>query len=167
MSTELRKLSLEDGENVYWMMQQLPADENGFSNPIFGKDYEEYKSWLASNIKSSQMTQVVDGWKVPQTTYWLYENNKPVGIGRIRHFLTEKLLEEGGNISYAIEPSARGRGLGKQLLSLLLTECREMGMGKVLITINKDNLASQKVIHANGGLMEKENKKFIYFWIHL
>ena len=167
MGTELRKLSLEDGENVYWMMQQLPADENGFSNPIFERTYEEYQSWLASNVKSSQMTQVVDGWKVPQTTYWLYENNKPVGIGRIRHFLTEKLLEEGGNISYAIEPSARGRGLGKLLLSMLLLECREMGMDKALITTNKDNLASQKVIHANGGLMEKENEKFRYFWVHL
>lgn len=167
MGTELRKLSLEDGENVYWMMQQLPADENGFSNPIFERTYEEYQSWLASNVKSSQMTQVVDGWKVPQTTYWLYENNKPVGIGRIRHFLTEKLLEEGGNISYAIEPSARGRGLGKLLLSMLLIECREMGMDKALITTNKDNLASQKVIHANGGLMEKENEKYRYFWVHL
>ena len=167
MGTELRKLSLEDGENVYWMMQQLPADENGFSNPIFGRTYEEYKSWLVSNVRSSQMTQVVDGWKVPQTTYWLYENNQPVGIGRIRHFLTEKLLEEGGNISYAIEPSARGRGLGKLLLSMLLTECREMGMGKALITTNKDNLVSQKVIHANGGQMEKENEKYRYFWVHL
>lgn len=167
MGIEIRKLSLEDGQDVYWMLQQLPADENGFSNPISERTYEEYKTWLASNVKSSQMTQVIDGWKVPQTTYWLYDDGAPIGIGRIRHFLTDKLLLEGGNISYAILPAARGKGFGKLLLSELLTECRKMGLDKVLLTIEKENIVSQKVIRANGGLIDRESDKFKYFWIYL
>jgi predicted acetyltransferase len=29
---------------------------------------------------------------VPQTTYWLYIDGKPVGYGKLRHYLNESLL---------------------------------------------------------------------------
>ena len=32
MGIEIRKVSLEDGENTCRMLQQLPAEENGFGN---------------------------------------------------------------------------------------------------------------------------------------
>ena len=115
------------------------------------------------------MTLVEEGWRVPQTTCWLHEDGACAGIGRIRRFLTEKLLLEGGNLSYAILPSARGRGLGRRLLSALLEECREMGMNRVLLTVQKENLPSRKVILANGGVLEKKNKKYLTvpYWIGL
>lgn len=165
MDITLRKLNPNDEYDIYLMLQQLPANENGFRNPVAEKTYEDYKEWLMTTWKNSQMTTIIDGWKVPQTTYWLCENGAPVGIGRIRHFLTEKLLVEGGNISYAIIPSARGRGLGKKLLSHLLNECEKMGMEKVLLTIDKENIASRKVALANGGNMEKETDESVYYWI--
>ena len=34
MSAELRKLSIHDGDDVYNMLQTLPANENGFMNGI-------------------------------------------------------------------------------------------------------------------------------------
>ena len=46
MKVMLRKLSAEDGENIYDMLQKIPADENGFINSVYGKTYEEYKAWL-------------------------------------------------------------------------------------------------------------------------
>ena len=116
MSLEIKKLSLDDGEDIYQMLQIIPANENGFINSVNGKSYEEYKQWLVSAMQNSVQEGVIDGWKVPQTTYWLYENGKPVGYGKIRHFLTDKLLADGGNVGYAIIPSARNKGLGKSFL---------------------------------------------------
>ena len=167
MGIELKKVTCADGADTYHMLRQLPAKENGFGNTVFGMPYEEYGQWLASNVESAAKTEVEKGWVVPQTTNWLYEDGTPVDIGRIRHFLTEKLLLEGGNLSYAVLPSARGRGLGRHLLVELLEECRRMGMDRVLLTVQKGNLPSQKVILANDGELEKESEKYRYDWIEL
>ena len=46
MSLVLKQLSSDDGEDIYAMLQEIPADENGLINPAHGKTYEEYKAWL-------------------------------------------------------------------------------------------------------------------------
>ena len=42
------------------------------------------------------------------------------------------------------------------MLSLALDECRKLGIDKVLITCDKDNIGSRKHILNNGGIKEKE-----------
>lgn len=37
MSMEIKKLSLDDGEDIYQMLQNIPANENGFVNSANGK----------------------------------------------------------------------------------------------------------------------------------
>ena len=64
-----------------------------------------------------------------------------------------------GHIGYAVVPWKQGRGYATLALRLLLTEARATGMAFVEITTNADNLASQRVILANGGaLVESFNK---------
>lgn len=164
MKYELKKLSPEDGAEIYEMLQEMPEDENGFMNSVFGRSFEEYKEWLKGSAEDAEGTEVVDGWKVPQTTYWLYADGKPVGCGKIRHFLTEKLLQDGGNIGYGIRPSARGKGHGKVILSLLLKEAAALGMDKALVTIHEGNDASLKVALGNKGRLEKEADGLCYIW---
>lgn len=118
MCLEIKKLSIEDGCDIYEMLQELPAEENGFINSVNNKTYDEYKEWLRRSAKNSDRVGVIDGWKVPTTIFLLLENNCPVGFGKVRHFLTDALLENGGNLGYTIRPSARGRGLGKEVLIL-------------------------------------------------
>lgn len=165
MSMEIKKLSLDDGEDIYQMLQNIPANENGFVNSANGKSYEKYKEWLASAMQNSLQEGVIDGWKVPQTTYWLYENGKPVGYGKIRHFLTDKLLADGGNVGYAIIPSARNKGLGKSFLKLLIVESKLLGVERVFLTIREENKASLAVALANGGVVEKNEAGKYYIWI--
>lgn len=167
MSLVLKKASLDDGRDVYEMLQAIPADENGFMNSVNGKDFNEFRQWLTGQVESAQKTQIEDGWKVPQTTYWLFENGVPVGTGRIRHFLTDALRKEGGNIAYALAPSARGRGLGKALLGLLKEECRLMGMDRALITIQNTNAPSIGTALANGAVLEKKDDVRGWYWIEL
>ena len=165
MCLELRKLSIDDGRDIYEMLQELPADENGFLNSVYGKTFEEYKEWLKKSVKGSEQTGIVDGWKVPSTIFWLFENSRPVGFGKVRHFLTDALLENGGNVGYAIRPTERGRGLGARFLALLTVECQRLGVEKILLTIQNHNIPSIHVALANGGKTEKITAERHYIWL--
>lgn len=164
---ELKKLSINDGKNVYDLLQSMPKDENGLQNKANGLSFEEFKEWLIAKQKESEQEGIVDGWKVPSTTYWLYVDNVPVGFGNIRHFLTEALSHAGGNIGYGISSQYRGKGYGKELLRLLLEESRKLGLEKVLITIHLDNIASQRVALANGGVITEKTDERYLIWVDL
>ncbi len=165
MCLEIRKLSIDDGRDIYEMLQELPADENGFINSVKGITFDEYKEWLKKSVESSEQVGIADGWRVPQTTFWLFEDNSPVGFGKVRHFLTEALLEDGGNVGYTIRPSARNRGLGKKLLLFLIGKSKEIGIDKLLLTIRNYNEPSIHVALANGGKIEKITAEKHYIWI--
>ena len=84
----LKKLSPDDGQDVYNMLQQIPAEENGFVNPAHGMEYIAFQTWLTNCDLNSKKTGLEDGWRVPASIFWLYVDGKPVGIGKLRHFLT-------------------------------------------------------------------------------
>ncbi len=165
VNAELRKCFPCDGEDIYKMLLTIPADENGFINDVFGKTFDEYKLFLQKQYESSMQVGLSDGWKVPQTTYWLYVDGVPVGISKVRHFLTDALLKQGGNIGYAIAPQYRGMGYGNLLLRMTLMECAAMGLKQVLVTVHSSNIPSIKTALANGGKIEKEENGRKYIWI--
>ena len=74
----------------------------------------------------------------------------------IRHRLNDYLLNLGGHIGYSIRKSERQKGYATEMLGLALKECIKLGIKKVLITCDKDNIASVKSIVNNGGKMENE-----------
>lgn len=162
---QLKGLSSQDGTDVYEMLQEIPGEENGFLNSVNGKSYEEYKRWLADSAASSNATKLEDGWKVPTSTFWLFCDGKPVGIGRIRHFLTDRLREEGGQVGYAIRPGERNKGYGSLLLKGLVLEAQKRKIPKMLLTIRNGNEASLKVALKNGGVVERIGEMRHYVWI--
>lgn len=168
MQFELKKLSLNDGEEVYKMLQKIPSEENNYFNPIYGVSYEKYKEWLVKSHEEALQEGLKDGWKVPQTTYWFYADGILAGKGEVRHFLTDALRKRGGNIGYTIVPDQRGKGFGTKLLELLLNEAKMMGIEKVLLTIRSDNMASLAAAKANGGVAEYEDEENneTYIWIN-
>lgn len=56
-----------------------------------------------------------------------------------------------GHIGYAVVPWRRGEGHATRALSLLLPEARALPLPWVELATEPDNLASQRVIAANGG----------------
>lgn len=161
---ELKKLSTDDGKDIYEMSQKLAADENGLENKFYGMDYSEYKEQLVQYDKESQGIDLKEGY-VPHTIYWFYVNGEPVGLIKIRHELTDHLREHGGHIGYAIIPDARGKGYGTKMLELAIEEAKTLGIKKILITCKPDNYPSQKVAEKNGGILERKTEKSFYYWI--
>ena len=64
-----------------------------------------------------------------------------------------------GHIGYGVVPWKRNRGYATSALRLLLPEAREQGLPYVEITTDPDNVASQRVILANGGILVERFKK--------
>ena len=56
-----------------------------------------------------------------------------------------------GHIGYSVVPWKRGRGYATEALRQTLVLARSAGLGRVEITTDSDNLASQRVIERNGG----------------
>lgn len=164
MNYELRKLTISNDMDIYEMLQEIPKNENGAVNPINGKTFEEYKQWLIRSDSLSKAKGLV-GWKVPTNVYWLYVDGYPVGFGKLRHFLTDKLREEGGHVGYAIRPSQCNKGYGTILLKMIIEEAKKMNIDKILLTIRNDNTSSIKVALNNNGKVERINEERHYIWI--
>jgi predicted acetyltransferase len=68
-----------------------------------------------------------------------------------------------GHIGYAVVPWKQNNGYATRALGLLLPEVRERGLPFVELTTDEANVASQRVITANGGeLYERFNKPAAY-----
>ncbi|WP_330653192.1 GNAT family N-acetyltransferase, partial [Clostridioides difficile] len=50
----------------------------------------------------------------------------------------------------------RQKGYASEMLKLVLPICRDFGESKVLLTCDKGNVASQRTIIKNGGMLENE-----------
>lgn len=158
----LSRLSLADGVEIYNMLQEISFIDNGFHNKVCGMSYEQFREWIKREYLFD--TGNLEDWMVPQTSYWLYDDDKVIGYGRIRHYLNDKLIETSGHIGYAIRSTERGKGYGDRILSLLLEECKKLNISRVQIGTNSDNVASNKIILKHSGVLirSSNNKNFYY-----
>ena len=103
-----------------------------------------------------------EGW-VPETEFFLWEDNKIVGWFRIRHWLTEKLANGAGHIGYGIRKEFRGKGYASLGLKLTLEKARQMiREDEIYMSVHKDNPASLKVQMKNGAYIHHEDEQEIY-----
>ena len=151
-NVKLVKLSSEFDEDIYNMLQEIEDGENGFSNPAYKLTKTEFKKWLKEQEKHSFGKNLPENW-IPYTTYVLFVDNFPAGIGRVRHS-SSKFLETiigAGNLGYAIAKDFRGKGYGTQLFSLLLKECKKIGYEKIKLFPQKTNFPTIKIMLKHGG----------------
>ena len=158
----LKKLSANDGMDIFLLLKEIGEYENSFYNPVACMDFEQFKKWLVIQEQWSQSINLPEHY-VGQTIFWLYDGDNPVGVGKIRNELTDESRKKGGNIGFAISRKNRNKGYGKILLSLLLKEAKKMNVEEILITIDKFNYASKKVTEECGGVCIKESEDIWYY----
>lgn len=108
--------------------------------------------------------------RIPKTHLWAIVDDAFVGRIAIFHWLDDALRAVGGHIGYDTLPSMRGRGLATEMLRQALPIARGLGLSRVLLTCDDENVASIRVIEKNGGALERVfvvdgNKKKRAYWI--
>ncbi len=147
------------------------AGEPGYQYALLRarRDFASFVWLLNKGATSKTLRQ----GRVPQTHFWLLDSERFLGGSRLRHHLTELLEQEGGHIGYDIRPSSRGRGYGTEILRMTLVEARTIGLERVLVTCDSDNVASARVIEKNDGRLEDQRpsahsgKLVSRYWIDL
>ena len=154
------------------LLTDLNDGENGFGGTPVPSGKMTLQAYLQQCIERADEKNLPPGL-VPQTIFWVVNDvGKVIGMVRMRHYLNEKLKNSGGHIGYYICRAERGKGYAKEALRLALRELMQMGERKALLTANMDNIASIKVIEANGGRLESighevNSKEFGRYWIEL
>lgn len=82
-------------------------------------------------------------------------DNRIVGTINVRWNLSKELLQFGGHIGYGIRPTERRKGYNKINLYLGLIEARKLGLEKVMLDCDVNNIASDKTMQALGGVLER------------
>ena len=149
---ELRQSNKNLGIAEYEMLQGIENGENGFMNEVFGMSFAGFKEWLIMQEDFHLGKNLPQGW-IPYTTYFLYDNGLPIGIGRVRHETSEYLQKVvgAGEIGYGISKAYRGKGYGNILFKEILKKCRDFGYEKITLFPHKDNEATIKIMLKNGG----------------
>lgn len=65
------------------------------------------------------------------------------------------MLQFGGHIGYGIRPTERRKGYNKINLYLGILEARKLGLEKVMLDCDVNNLGSDRTLKALGGKLER------------
>jgi predicted acetyltransferase len=132
----------------------------------------DFSSYVQGELRLDDPAHLEPG-KVLQSEFWLVNDLEFFGRIALRHELNDFLKGFGGHIGYEIRPSRQRQGLGTFMLKLVLEKARTIGLERVLITCDVENLGSCGVIEANGGQLEGEFQLDWYeqpirrYWINL
>ncbi len=124
------------------------------------RHYEDPADWIA-NLKDIEYLYVRE------------EDEKIIGLIQISPVLNAYLEKFGGHIGYCVAPSERRKGYATQMLHDILPLCKEMGIGKLLVTCIKGNEGSRQTILKNGGVYEStvyepdDGLEIERYWIEL
>lgn len=137
-------------------------------------EFDDMTAWLAEIRRYANSDTVPEG--DVQATQFLAvreSDNRLVGMIQVRHCLNEYLETFGGHIGYSVRPGERRKGYAKEMLRLVLPYCKEIGLGRVLITCKTTNEGSRRTILSAGGVYEStvhepdEDVDLERYWITL
>lgn len=114
------------------------------------RDFDDYMNHLEVKDDTGRL--------VPDSTFFCLDEEQDIFVGavNIRHYLNQRLLLNGGHIGDGVRPSQRRKGIATRMIGLALEECRKLGITRVLMVCDKENIGSARSIQNNGGVLENE-----------
>ena len=132
-----------------------------------------------TNLSTNEWVNFVENTKHKETvtpgfvtahTFFALDDDKIVGIINARHELNDYLLNLGGHIGYSVRKSERRKGYAKKMLNFTSEFLFSLGLDKILITCDKNNIASKRTIESCGGILEneviEESRTTLRYWIY-
>jgi predicted acetyltransferase len=148
---KLRPLRIEDEASFRAAHRAILPE--GFT---FGWALEEGTPWGAylERLAEQRIGKNLPPGTVPATFLIADVAGRIVGRTSIRHTLNDHLERVGGHIGYAVLAQYRRRGYATEILRQSIIIARSVGVGRVLVTCDEDNIGSAAVIHANNGQLD-------------
>jgi predicted acetyltransferase len=116
-----------------------------------GMPFSRYLDVLAAHARNEELPAN----HVASTFLFAFVGPRVVGRVAVRHSLTPLLERIGGHIGYVVVPEFRRRGYATEMLRQSLLIARErLGLRRVLVTCDDDNIGSIRTIEKNGGVLE-------------
>lgn len=128
-------------------------DGSGLHAPVRG-DRATLDSLIRRAAVLADTSVALDGDQVHNDLYWIVDEGEVVGFLSFRHELNEWLSEAGGHIGYSVRASRRRWGYASAALRLGLERAREIGLDRVLVTCDDDNVGSYRTIEGAGGVLQ-------------
>lgn len=168
---KLREIKLEDKDKIWAYREEFLQESDHVAGAAYLDTAKSFEDWFEVLQKTKSEETVPEGW-VPAKTYVAVDDNENIlGIINFRFRLNEYLLHRGGHIGYSVRKNERRKGYAKEMVRLCLEEAKEMGISRILITCNSENIASENTIRANGGKLENivmdDDEQVKRFWIEL
>ena len=156
---ELRKMNYEDVVEQWKYVTELPTDENGLTNQYEGVSFDEYRDVVLPELMMHESPIDMPDWFVPETFYYLWDDDILIGEYRIRHYMTDALKIGAGHIGYSIKKEYRGKGYGTKGLALTLDLARKIvPEEEIYLRVLKNNVPSFKAISNNGAYIAGEDE---------
>src|SRR5262245_6039167 len=154
MQTDLTlRLPRQDEEEEFMRAHRATSPEvPGFLHYYKeGMSFNRYLELLAEQERGINLPRN----HVPTTFLFGFVATRIVGRVSIRHSLNAFLERVGGHIGYVVVPEFRRRGYATTILRLSIQIAREkLGISRILVTCDDDNIGSIKTIEKNGGILE-------------
>ena len=159
MGIQLVKVSHQFKEKILTYKTDLLAESVGYISGAYMLDVEEVSEWITKSLESEHSDEV-RGVKATQYIA-IDETETIVGVLQLRHSLNDDyLLNYSGHIGYSIHPNYRRKGYATEMLRQAIYEIRQtLKLPEILLTCDTQNVASERVIIANGGILEDERIK--------
>lgn len=154
--------------------EAFTSSPKGIEGSSLLQEADSIETWINQMEKNRYAETVQEGW-VAADQYIAVdeETGDVVGVLNLRKELNDVLFNYYGHIGYAVSPNRRRQGVGTHMLQLALIEAKEIGLERVLITCDDNNVGSYGVIENNGGVLEdkrvnpSEGKLTRRYWIDL
>ena len=128
----LREMNDDDFQALYKVL----ADSNIMQHYSYAFDENRVRNWIERNIER---------YRVFGFGLWavcLKETGEMIGdCGLTMQLIGGEIKPE---IGYHIRADKQRKGYAKEILRLVLIECNKLGLDKVLLTCDKENIASAR-----------------------